>query len=90
MKPDEKDFEIYLSRADIREEFRKIVTERLVTRNGAATIAMHELFKKQLAAETESGNAAKRILESAMTKAYLEALTDKKLKTFWSEREGLD
>ena len=90
VKPDEKDFEIYLARADIREEFRKIVAEGLVVRNGAATIAMHELFKKQLVAETESGKAAKGILESALTKAYLEALTDKKLKTFWSEREGLD
>lgn len=88
--PDEKDFEIYLARADVREEFRAAFAEGLAAREGATTVAMNNLFKKQLVAETEAGKAAKQILETALTKAYVEAITDVKLKAFWSQREGLD
>ena len=90
VQPDEKDFENYLARADVRDGFRAAFAEGLAAKEGATAIAMNELFKKQLAAKTEVGKAAKQILETAITKAYVAAITDEKLKTFWSQREGLD
>ena len=90
VQPDEKDFENYLARADVRDGFRAAFAEGLAAKEGATAIAMNELFKKQLAAKTEVGKAAKQILETAITKAYVAVITDEKLKTFWSQREGLD
>jgi len=90
VQPDEKDFEIHLARADVREDFRKGFVGGLMAEEEVVTIAMNDLFKKRLTAETEPGKAAKQILEAAFTKAYVEAITDEKLKAFWSQREGLD
>lgn len=45
---------------------------------------------KLLAAKTKAGDAAKKSMETALFRAYCEAVLESKMTNYWGERQGLD
>ncbi len=82
----------------LSENFRKTARDRLagflLEVEGGKERVMGEIFRKiggaELKARTEPGKTTKHLLETAIFRAYTEAVFESKMNRHWGEREGLD
>jgi hypothetical protein len=92
-KFDEKEFEAQLADFQVRLKIRDELSKSLDV-EGTRRRVMWEIFGKmgrdELKATGKAGEAAKLLVESAINRAYLEAVLERKMTKYWGERVGLD
>lgn len=90
----EKALEKLLARPEFRAKFRDSVADTLVENQQGREVVMFEICGKNraavLRAKTPQGEAARTLLETALCRAYFEAVLDRKMAKHWGERAGLD
>ncbi len=90
----EKALDTLLARPEFREKFRDKVADTLVENQQGREIVMFEICGKNraatLTAKTPQGETARTLLETALCRAYFEAVLDRKMAKHWGERMGLD
>lgn len=91
---DEKAFEAFIAKPEVREGFRDSMIDGILEVDGASERIMAEIFGKegwsQVKAPGETGQFAKKLIGKALTRAYFESMIDRKMVRFWGERKGLD
>lgn len=90
----EKALEKLLARPEFRAKFRDTIADTLVENQQGREVVMFEICGKSraavLTAKTPQGEAARTLLETALCRAYFEAVLDRKMAKHWGERAGLD
>ncbi len=92
--PDEKSFEVYLQKPEVRLKLRDATVAGIMENEKAPEAVMDDIFGRGGWASLKVGNdrgvAARKSLVDALSRAYLEALVDMQMIKQWEQRDGLD
>ncbi len=90
---DEKEFETQLANPKLRWKIRDDLAADLDVEKSRERV-MFEIFGKmggaELKAKGEAGQAARKLVESALVRGYNEAVLERKMTKHWGERAGMD
>lgn len=91
---DEKSFEAYLQKPEVRLKLRDAAVAGIMENEKAPETVMDDIFGRGGWASLKVGNdrgvAAKKSLVDALSRAYLEALIEMQMFKQWEQRDGLD
>lgn len=90
----EKDFEAYLAAPEFRKTVRDKFVETVFRDNTARKRVILELFGPRSQGDPlrhdETGKAAQELIDQAVTKAYFQAMVERRMAAQWGEREGME
>lgn len=91
---DSEAFKDYISQVDVQRKIRDGLVKVFLNADRSKETIMLEIFGRgglqRVKVNNERGAAARKLIEEALARAYLEALIESKMIRYWQERDGLD